>query len=71
MRTTRKLTVTVAHATARAAQAHADQQGLSLSAVMTRALCDYLRNQALRTEPGTDPDWVQATTETATRQQAA
>jgi Family of unknown function (DUF6364) len=71
MRTTEKLTVTVRHSTAAAARTHADQHGMSLSALTERALRDYLIVEALRTEPGTDPEWLEAVGESVDGPEAA
>lgn len=70
MRTTEKLTVTVQQATAQAARTFADQRGLSLSAVADKALRNYLITEALRTEPGTDPTWLETVAETVNGQAA-
>jgi len=64
MRTTEKITVTVAAPTAHAVRAHAQRQGTSVSAVTDRALRAYLVAEALRTEPGTDADWLAAVADT-------
>jgi hypothetical protein len=68
---TTELTVTVQHGTATAARAYADQRGLSLSALTDRALRNYLIAEALRTEPATDREWLDAVAQTVDGPRAA
>jgi hypothetical protein len=60
MRTTEKLTVTVARPVAEQARVWARQRGESVSSLTDRALRDYLIRASARTEPAVDEEWLEA-----------
>lgn len=60
MRTTEKLTVTVARPVAEQARQFARRRGESMSALTDRALRDYLIRQAARDEPAVEDEWLDA-----------
>jgi hypothetical protein len=60
MRTTEKLTVTVARPVAEQARVYAQRRGESVSSLADRALRDYLIRESARTEPAVDEEWLEA-----------
>lgn len=60
MRTTEKLTVSVARPVAEQARAYAQRRGESVSSLADRALRDYLIRESARTEAAADEEWLDA-----------
>ncbi|QLY31192.1 hypothetical protein [Nocardia huaxiensis] len=71
MRTTEKLTVTVAKPVAGAARAEAERSGETLSALTNAALREYLIRRAVADEPETDREWLEAAARTIVEDEAA